>query len=125
MVKVNLFFYFEATPPMLLIEAKESGWVYRLKLDQKPNFVGRGKKRMVHFLVDRVIETKRGLRKAEPWLLNFYVKVNDWDRGLRKFLRQTSSKGFTISIHGNKSCKEMKQEARKHFLGIKYRRPKL
>lgn len=118
--QVDIFFHLEATPPIMTIRDKSCGWLFRLTLNQKPTFNRRGKNRTACFLVDRVIETKKGLRlKSKFWTgVLFIVKVSDWDKGIRKFLREEESKGWLISIHGRKSCKEIKQEARKWFLGI-------
>ena len=58
MSEFNLLLNFEATPPFIIMEDENSDWLYRLKLDQKPTFKGRGKKRMLHFFIDRVIWTK-------------------------------------------------------------------
>lgn len=123
MSKVDLIFYFESTPPMVLLLQHVTNMKYRLKLDQKPSFSSRGKNRMVRFSVERIIETKRGF-KVKDTGLNLYVLVSEWDVGIRKFLRTTTSKGYTVSMHGRKSNKEMKEEARKCFFGIKYRRAK-
>ena len=56
--------------------------------------------------------------KAGFWThVDCYMYVNEWDRNIRKYLRKTRTRGFTVSMHGRKANKDMKEEARKYLFG--------